>query len=112
MQKISTCEASYAWPQWSPDGKNIAYLSSCGENNLYSLYVIPGSGQRTARKVTSGISAAYGIDWSPDGQWVAWVSDAFPYLTKPIFKSKISGETTGEPLTSEKVPASHPVWTP
>ncbi len=62
--------ASDADPQFSPDSKQIAFLSTRGEKP--QLYVIPVDGGE-ARAVTSlKQGAGGGIAWSPDGTQIAF----------------------------------------
>lgn len=55
-------------PEWSPDGKWIAYISDAdGENNIY---VKPAQGG-DARELTHGKLVSKGFDWSPDSKKIA-----------------------------------------
>jgi dipeptidyl aminopeptidase/acylaminoacyl peptidase len=59
-------------PQWSPDGKQIAFLSSRDEKP--QIYVMPVDGGE-ARKVTSfkqGVASS--AAWSPDGKHIAFTA--------------------------------------
>ena len=59
-------------PQWSPDGKQIAFLSTRGEKQ--QIFVIPVDGGE-ARAVTSlkqGVGG--GQAWSPDGKQIAFTA--------------------------------------
>jgi dipeptidyl aminopeptidase/acylaminoacyl peptidase len=62
-------------PQWSPDGKSIAFLSS--REGASQVYVMPAKGGN-ARKVTSISTAADNERWSPDGEWIAFTSSVYP----------------------------------
>jgi dipeptidyl aminopeptidase/acylaminoacyl peptidase len=62
-------EKPSANPDWSPDGKWIAFTSSrSGKNNLYLLRV--GGGE--AEMITDVKSGVGGFAWSPDGKWIAF----------------------------------------
>ncbi|WP_344520300.1 TolB family protein [Paractinoplanes durhamensis] len=52
-------------PQWSPDGRQIAYLKG---GQLWAMTADGG----TARRLTT--RAAAGPSWSPDGKWIAFAS--------------------------------------
>ncbi len=63
-------EKSSRDPQWSPDGKWLAFLSNRDDkNNLYLLRI--GGGE--AEQLTEAKSDIGGFVWSPDGQWLAYV---------------------------------------
>ena len=60
-------------PQWSPDGKYLAFLaSSTAGSSTYFLYTINPSGS-ILRQVSNGIRAR-DFDWSPDGTQLAFLS--------------------------------------
>jgi dipeptidyl aminopeptidase/acylaminoacyl peptidase len=62
-------------PQWSPDGKSIAFLSS--GDGATEVYVMPAQGGN-ANKITSLSTGADNEKWSPDGRWIAFTSNVFP----------------------------------
>ncbi len=58
-------------PQWSPDGKWIAYFSDVGGE--YELYVVPADGSGEARALTHGQTAyLYFPTWSPDSTKITY----------------------------------------
>jgi dipeptidyl aminopeptidase/acylaminoacyl peptidase len=62
-------------PQWSPDGKSIAFLSS--REGPAQVYVMPAKGG-SAKKITSLSTGADNEKWSPDGRSIAFTSSVFP----------------------------------
>jgi dipeptidyl aminopeptidase/acylaminoacyl peptidase len=62
-------------PQWSPDGKKIAFLSS--RDGATQVYVMTAQGGN-ATKVTSLSTGADNEKWSPDGKFIAFTSGVFP----------------------------------
>ena len=62
-------KANYYQPRFSPDGKQLAYVSSVeGKSQLYVRWLDSG---QTAR-VTNLLQSPGDISWSPDGQWLAF----------------------------------------
>jgi dipeptidyl aminopeptidase/acylaminoacyl peptidase len=59
-------------PRWSPDGKQLAWVSS-GDGQI----VVNAFGSAT-NDLTSLATGASGVTWSPDGKWIAFLSDVFP----------------------------------
>lgn len=62
-------------PEWSPDGKHIAFVSARYEGHEFSsirdIYVVPAEGGEM-RKVTSSDTVLGGPRFSPDGKWIAF----------------------------------------
>ena len=58
-------------PDWSPDGRWIAYISDqSGEDEVW---IRPQDGAGEARQLTrGGDTYKYGVDWSPDSSKIAW----------------------------------------
>src|SRR5262245_40354672 len=62
-------EKSSANPDWSPDGRWIAFTSSrSGKNNLYLMRSTGGE----AEMITNTKSGVGELAWSPDGKWIAF----------------------------------------
>ncbi|MGH9763078.1 MAG: DPP IV N-terminal domain-containing protein, partial [Blastocatellia bacterium] len=54
-------------PEWSPDGKSIAYFSD--KSGETELYVRPQDGSGDERRITNdGHALRYGPEWSPDSK--------------------------------------------
>lgn len=71
-------------PKWSPDGTQIAFLSSryfiLGPYNRFALYVINADGTGLINLSAPGDAGSF--DWSPDGNWIAFAShQETPYGT-------------------------------
>ena len=64
-------------PQWSPNGRQIAYVSSAGPNGSppYHIGVMNAYG-RNKRLLTFGDVRCYDPVWSPDGRQIAYVQAA------------------------------------
>lgn len=64
-----------ARPQWSPDGKQIAFLSDV--DGVSEIYVMSAQGGKPA-KITSLSTGADNEKWSPDGRSIAFTSIVYP----------------------------------
>ena len=64
-------------PQWSPDGKSIAYLSD--ESGEYALHMRPQSGEGEVKKIELKPGFYRSPRFSPDSKKIALV-DSFPRL--------------------------------
>jgi dipeptidyl aminopeptidase/acylaminoacyl peptidase len=73
---ITSGSGSNSAPAWSPDGRQIAFVSSRGGNGS-QLYVIPVDGGE-ARALTSVDGGASGPVWSRDGRRILFVSSVTP----------------------------------
>jgi len=63
-------EGNQRWPQWSPDGNQIALFSGG------SIYVVPALGGIPRRIIeASSNNSAYSPAWSPDGKKIAYVQE-------------------------------------
>src|SRR3989442_9262820 len=62
-------------PQWSPDGKTLAFLSSrSGDSQVYLLSMEGGE----AHPLTKLSTGADMVKWSPDGKTIAFTSSVYP----------------------------------
>jgi len=62
-------------PAFSPDGKNLLFVSDRGEGS--QLYRLPVGGGE-AKQLTSFPMSLSGPVWSPDGKWIAVQADVYP----------------------------------
>jgi dipeptidyl aminopeptidase/acylaminoacyl peptidase len=73
--QLTYAEKSSDNPQWSPDGKMLAFTSSRGgKNNLYVLRLVGGE----AEQLTDVKSGVGNFAWSPDGTRIAFVMREAP----------------------------------
>jgi dipeptidyl aminopeptidase/acylaminoacyl peptidase len=62
-------------PNWSPDGRNIAFLSGreAGGNTGPQVFVIPNAGGGP-RRITDRPGGIFGFVWSPDSSMIAFLA--------------------------------------
>lgn len=120
--------------QWSPDGKQIAFLSSRGDKPQIYLIPVDGGEARALTAMKQGIGS--GPAWSPDGKHIAFTAgpeidppdQAKPYrVTRHIYRFDAVGyldnmvqdiylipSEGGDPkrLTRDNCQNGMPVWSP
>ena len=74
-RRLTTNPASDTQPRWSPDGKNIAFVSSRGGSP--QIWTIDPNGGEAAQ-LTSLSTGASGVLWSRDGRFLAFTSSVYP----------------------------------
>jgi Tol biopolymer transport system component len=77
-------------PTWSPDGRQVAYLSD--ETGPRQLYIINSDGT-DKWQVTSGPNSVSYIAWSPDSQYILYTKGNL-YPTN-LFKCKLNSSRDG-----------------
>ncbi|MEE9616263.1 MAG: S9 family peptidase [Anaerolineae bacterium] len=121
-------------PQWSPDGKQIAFLSTRGDKP--QIHLIPVDGGEAWALTAMPLGAGNGPAWSPDGKYIAFTStpateppdptkpyritrhiyrfDGVGYLDNVVQDIYIVSVEGGEPkrLTKDDCHNSEPVWSP
>ena len=74
-RQLTQHEKGESSPVFSPDGKQLAFISS--RDGAPNLYVLPLDGGE-ARKLTNISTGTADPLWSPDGKWIALSSDIYP----------------------------------
>jgi dipeptidyl aminopeptidase/acylaminoacyl peptidase len=94
---------------WSPDGKQVAFISNIsGRNNLW---LVPAAGGWPTQLTISDQRQTQPV-WSPDGNWIAYMSDNNGDEQWNIFLvSPKTGEVTNL-TTSPDSAAIDPAWSP
>ncbi|MEZ4870326.1 MAG: S9 family peptidase [Caldilineaceae bacterium] len=122
-------------PQWSPDGKTLAFLSTRGEKPQIYLMPVAGGEARQLTACKQGVSG--GLAWSPDGRQLAFCAapqpdqppdpsqpyrltrhvyrfDAIGYLDRTVQDLYVVAATDGEAhrLTNDGCHNTAPQWSP
>lgn len=96
---------SQSSPQFSPDGKSIAFMSNRSGN--WEIWVCDRNGQNAVQVTSFGGPSLSNPTWSPDGERLAFDSDA--YGQWDIF---IVGANGGKPqrMTTDPANDGNPSW--
>ena len=68
-------------PRWSPDGKQVAFVSDRGDHSLIVLYELGG---KTLRYVQPSADRDFAPRWSPDGSRLAFVRLTGKKIKEPL----------------------------
>src|SRR5271156_5542386 len=94
---------------WSPDGKNIAFISNMsGRNNLW---LVPAEGGWPVQ-LTVGDQRQTAPAWSPDGKWIAYQSD---YDGDELWDIFLVSPKTGKVVnltSTREIAENDPTWSP
>ena len=80
-------------PTWSPNGRQIAFVSRRDGNDELYLMAPDGSG---LRRLTNDAGADVTPRWSPDGEWLAFRSNRVD--SGDIYRKRSGGQGEAEPL--------------
>ncbi|MBS1809968.1 MAG: S9 family peptidase [Acidobacteria bacterium] len=91
-KRVTEGAFSVQMPQWSPDGKWLAYAASkagaqesiftdISDDRDSDVFVIAVTGG-TSRKLTTNPSADANPQWSPDGKWIAYMANTDSWASK------------------------------
>ncbi|MEC1614372.1 S9 family peptidase [Bacillus mojavensis] len=118
MKKLMTAEdmtaiVSVTDPQYTPDGKRVAYVKSQAnkEKDSYTSNIwVYDADSGTSAPWTYGEKRSTDPRWSPDGRQIAFVSDRDGDVSQIYIMSAEGGEA--KKLTDIPYGVSQPVWSP
>ncbi len=90
-------------PQWSPDGKQLAFLRT------QDIWVVSAQGGMPT-EVTHEKSGKHSIRWSPDGKQIAFISDKAKY--QDVYVVAAAGGQTPRQLTQQTNEWDELRWAP
>ena len=76
-QLTATAESEHT-PRWSPDGQQLAFLSTGGDTNAVDQLWLIDPKTAITRRVTSVVNGVSDFDWGPDSRHIAIISDVLP----------------------------------
>lgn len=79
-KQLTASGQSASSPQWSPDGKSLAFLSSRGGSS--QVYRLPLAGGE-AQQITNIPTGVNSYIWAPDGRHLAVTTSMFPQASSP-----------------------------
>ncbi len=94
---------------WSPDGKQIAFISNItGRNNLW---IVPAEGGWPSQLTVSN-QRQTNVAWSPNGRWIAYTSDYDGNEQWDLFIVSLSNGQVTNLTNTPEISEESPVWSP
>ena len=101
----STPGARDQQPQWSPDGKLIAFVSD--QSGREELYVAPADASTQPQKITDLDALKFNFAWSPSSKEIAFTAS-----DDRLRKYNVDSKQTTELIASKYGNIGAPVWSP
>jgi Tol biopolymer transport system component len=109
LRRLTTHRSRDAWPTWSPDGKQIAFMSE--RNGRWNVYVMDvDRGESSVRRLTPS-NMTWEPAWSPDGTWIAFGSPRGNNSDIYLLDAS-AADSTARRLTDHRNVDGYPCWSP
>ena len=105
LTQITDNAARDQQPRYSPDGKQIAFISD--RSGREELYVAASDGSGDARKITDLDALKFAFLWSPDSKQIAFTTSDYR-----LFKYDLAAKQSTVLASSKYGQISGPVWSP
>lgn len=113
LYQLTDIQLGACQPAWSPDGRRLAFISPCQENELKydasSLYLIDADGDNMVALPTTG-RGDYDPAWSPDGEFLVFTSLRMGYRPQ-IYRMDLDSKEV-QRLSTEDHRDFHPQFSP
>ena len=105
IRQITDSPARDRDPQYSADGKSIAFVSD--RSGREELYIASADGAGEAQKITNIDALKFGFNWSPNSKEIAFVCS-----DNKLRKYTVESKQTAELSSSKYGNIGAPVWSP
>ncbi|MDQ3248971.1 MAG: hypothetical protein M3Q45_07130 [Chloroflexota bacterium] len=89
-------------PQWSPDGRSIAYLHYEADTSLTNLWLVDAADGSEPRRLTAnGLKTAESVVWSPDSRFLLYQDVQAGSTSQDVYRLAVTtGDVTNLTATS------------
>ncbi len=109
IRQLTSTSSTNVRPQWSPDGKRIAYQSNRDGGDRFHIYVMDADGGNTKQLSSGGDIDDRHPAWSPDGNALA--VDSGDATHREIWVIDVASQRRTQ-VTRTGTIASFPSWSP
>jgi Tol biopolymer transport system component len=112
LRQITPAALSARQPDWSPDGRKLAFSSHCGNPQNEEIWVIDADGDGLNRLTNNGNDYLAGShdfhpSWSPQGDAIVFERDAPDFSSSGIFIMNHDGTGCRKLVTIRPSPRAH-----
>ena len=100
-ERLTTSKSNEGTPVWSPDSKQVAYVSMGNSPSAYSIYKVAANGTGQPELIVQSESFIHHVAWSPDGAYLAWDGGAADHFDLSLFPLRVSDHKERPFLTNQ-----------